>query len=686
MVKAIDEGLRAPPPMTCLQWVNTNGYVSVGASPGPYDINRLPYAREVFEAVDDPTVRRMTIMKGTQVGATETYIQILGYFIDRNPRLTMLVFPTATTVQQMNKLRIGPALRGMPAIANIEMTEEREPYQRKGGSALVTKIGAMTILWRGAGSDSQTDSWPAGLVIIDELDRCKAGTAYKALERNKTYVDGLGITLGNPGFAGEGIDAEYALSDQRKYHLPCPACGVFHVRTFSRVRWRGVQRDGTVGPDSRDINVDPEQAAATAVYKCAACHALIPPSENMAQLRRGVWVPKSWELVVNADGSAYAERPPDVAPKSHRGWHWPELISPLIPSPYAPAAKDFVALKGIITPEFASHKEGRAWRAKATGKVNLEPLLSRVAPGHRLGFVPGEAVALVAGIDRQDRSLYAHVTAIGAKMRRVWTVWYESLEAPLGHGLNVLDGLLSRVWQRTDGRLMRISQAVIDSGDGDHQREVYEYAGSRPSVWALKAFGKDRSSKYMKTAHELVTLDPRSLGFAPRHPVKLLKINSHAWKMWTHRAIGLALPHDGFVATADDDAEVVKEDMARAASEAMEWVFPADADENYLRHIASEECVLTENRKRGGRTSSGSLVPSYEWKLRDGFPENHYFDAAVYSIATAHACGGAHLESSIGVEVKRETASLEKNHEEQEENLQVQRPSLLSGMRRSSLL
>lgn len=514
MVKAIDEGLRAPPPMTCLQWVNTNGYVSVGASPGPYDINRLPYAREVFEAVDDPTVRRMTIMKGTQVGATETYIQILGYFIDRNPRLTMLVFPTATTVQQMNKLRIGPALRGMPAIANIEMTEEREPYQRKGGSALVTKIGAMTILWRGAGSDSQTDSWPAGLVIIDELDRCKAGTAYKALERNKTYVDGLGITLGNPGFAGEGIDAEYALSDQRKYHLPCPACGVFHVRTFSRVRWRGVQRDGTVGPDSRDINVDPEQAAATAVYKCAACHALIPPSENMAQLRRGVWVPKSWELVVNADGSAYAERPPDVAPKSHRGWHWPELISPLIPSPYAPAAKDFVALKGIITPEFASHKEGRAWRAKATGKVNLEPLLSRVAPGHRLGFVPGEAVALVAGIDRQDRSLYAHVTAIGAKMRRVWTVWYESLEAPLGHGLNVLDGLLSRVWQRTDGRLMRISQAVIDSGDGDHQREVYEYAGSRPSVWALKAFGKDRSSKYMKTAHELVTLDPRSLGFA----------------------------------------------------------------------------------------------------------------------------------------------------------------------------
>ncbi len=49
------------------------------------------------------------------------------------------------------------------------------------------------------------------------------------------------------------IDATYAESDQRKYHLPCPHCGVMLVPRWAQVKW-------------------PPQKPAEAWYECELCH------------------------------------------------------------------------------------------------------------------------------------------------------------------------------------------------------------------------------------------------------------------------------------------------------------------------------------------------------------------------------------------------------------------------------
>jgi phage terminase large subunit GpA-like protein len=129
--------LFAPPPdITVSQWATRNRVLPKGTTsrPGPFKPEKFQI--ELMDAILDPTVRRVVVMKSTQVGFSDGVLNnVLGYFIDIDPRTIMMVQPTIQNAEQYGKKRITPMIQACPALR----AKIKDPTSRRSGNTLALK-------------------------------------------------------------------------------------------------------------------------------------------------------------------------------------------------------------------------------------------------------------------------------------------------------------------------------------------------------------------------------------------------------------------------------------------------------------------------------------------------------------------------------------------------------------------
>src|SRR5262249_5739435 len=93
-----------------------------------------------------------------------------------------------------------------------------------------------------------------------------------ALKRTTAYRRRRRVFMtSSPTLEQAPIHVWFLRGDQRRYHVPCPACGVLQPYRWSHVTW---------------TNDDPT----TARIHCEACDYAIDDAERVALLSRGEWV------------------------------------------------------------------------------------------------------------------------------------------------------------------------------------------------------------------------------------------------------------------------------------------------------------------------------------------------------------------------------------------------------------
>lgn len=636
-------------------WAERHYRVTTGDFRGPFSLDRTPYLRGLLDAIADPAVRVVAVKKGSQVGGTLALRAALFWWVDSVGGTCMYVLPKDDAAGEQCKLRILPAVEACDPIRARIITGKGES-----ASKLLRFSPATDIVFRGAMTERNLESLDADLVYVDEVDRCPPRTCHLAKQRGKTLAQSKVVLCGKPGLAGEGVDREYDLSDRRRYLLPCPACGVYHERTFARVRWHGRNREGEIGWDSRDLTSPAQVVRETACLRCPnlACRARIGPDANLWQLSLGVWAAQGQSVApLRPRLTRRGVQPGPDAPPADRwhdtpgtlggkafasdqaGFHVPELISGVaVGGPYAGVAGDFVERGGVMDADVLADRLGLAY-----SPVSRPPEVSQLRkatcgenPLHA-GQVPDEAVALIAAVDVQIGHAFVAVTAYAARMRTRWLVWYEQVPCPEGTGLATLDELLyRRVFTRQDGAGMRVVSRGIDSGD--RTAEVYDYCRARPQCYAIKGVGEDPRGR-LDTPHQwrLITLSPdgrRKL----EPPVSLLKVNAHHWRSWVLRRLGIDAGEKDPALLDEDEPERTPGETVTA------WRLPRDVTDEYLEQLTAEE--LVETRGPGGRVK-------HEWRLRPGRRHNHWFDVAVYTEALAHARGVHTLDRPCGLETPK---------------------------------
>lgn len=109
----------APPPeLTVSEWADRERILSAESSsePGQWSTDRVPYAREIMNAVNDPDCHDIVIMSASQIGKTEILNNIIGYYIDYDPSPMMMMQPTLEMGQTWSKDRFAPMIRDTPCL------------------------------------------------------------------------------------------------------------------------------------------------------------------------------------------------------------------------------------------------------------------------------------------------------------------------------------------------------------------------------------------------------------------------------------------------------------------------------------------------------------------------------------------------------------------------------------------
>lgn len=617
------------PALTVSQWADAYAFFrDVGGAKVKWETSRAPYTREPMDATFDPEVSEITVKMCEQMGKTEMIQRIVQATIDQRPTRIQIVYPNDRVAKNQIKRKLLPALKLTPKTA-------ARMGGRKNQDALTLEFDRTEIQTSGSNSPANVEGFAFGLSIIDELDRCEPDTEERTAGRGAALQRSLRIKVSTPTEADVGIDASYARSDRRRYHVPCPHCFRYDIRRFDDLRWPGRLKDGREVERSRDFGATEEVAEAGAFIVCKHCDKPIRHDSNLWQLRLGVWVPDGCTIgILKASAKGDHVVPAFVgvpAARRHRGYELTGLYRcfPSGVNPYGKMAAGLVQFRGNPTPEWWNRRAGLAHTPKgetadiATLKRACTPV---VQGGYRFGTAPAWAVALVIAVDVQPNDVWATVYALGAgddpDGQACGLVWCDSIPAPVGLGFSGVDALLERAFPRAGGGTLRAIGGPMDSGH--RKEEVWAWGrrgGHRVVVRGLGGgTGRGNIESLIRWTHPEKLAD----GKTPRPDgVKVLQVNTHAWKQ-------------SAVSILQNAGKGPSDDATAALGGAMRLFLPEDTPMSWMAQVTSEQLVTV--RRHG--------FVERHWQLKSGHTANHYFDDLVYFLAFCHAKGGPSLRDS----------------------------------------
>jgi len=384
------------------------------------------------------------------------------------------------------------------------------------------------------------------------------------------------------------IEREFELSDQQRYHVPCPHCGALQWLKFERLRWKPGR---------------PESAA----YLCEHC------DEPIAERH------KTWMMAEENGACWMATAEPEQADDARRGgligFHINGLYSPLgwlsweeIARRWEQAQGNDAALKTIKNTVL-----GETWQERGEAP-DWQRLYDR-REDWKLGSAPEGVLILTAGADVQRDRIEIDIWGWGRNLES-WLVDHVVLDGDTARPeiWASLSDFLRRTWPHVSGVPMALARLAIDSGDGATTDAVYAWARSagRGQVVPIKGMGGfDRSTPVDGPTFVEATEGGRKI----RRGVRLWKVSVSVFKSETYRFLRLSAP--------------TEEERAEGASWPGGFVhLPKGTTAEWIKQLTAEQLMTV-------RTRAG--YSKLEWQqMRE---RNEALDCRVYARAAAWLIG-----------------------------------------------
>jgi phage terminase large subunit GpA-like protein len=593
----------APPPMLTIgEWADAKRRLSSEASaePGQWRTDRAAYQRGIMDTISDPEVESIVVMSSAQVGKTEMLLNTVGFHVEQDPAPIMVVMPTERDAETWSKDRFSPMARDTPCL----LGRIANPRSRDGNNKILHKKfpgGHLTIV--GANAPSGLASRPIRILLCDEVDRypfsagAEGDPVNLAKKRTVTFWNRKIVLVSTPTIRGASrIEAAYEESDQRRFWVPCPACGESQTLVWPQVRW--------------DRDPAGKHRPETARYECLACGAPWSDAVRWSAIRAGAW---------------RAEAPfAGIA-----GFHLNEIYSSWVS--LESMVRTFLSAKDHgdeAMKTFVNTSLGETWME--TGEAPDWQRLYERREEWQLGTVPSGGLFLTAGADVQKDRIEVSVWAWGRGLTS-WFVDHLIIAGGPEHAASwaELSALLGRTWPHAHGAQLGLAKLGIDSGYESPAVYAWARAAGQAQVAPLKGVeGFNRAAPVMGPSFVDVTENGRKL----RRGARLWTVAVATFKSETYRFLRLGRPTD--------------EDIAGGAQYPAGFVhLPRGLEAEWLKQLVAEQLV-TVKTKRG--------FQRLEWqKLRE---RNEVLDCRVYARAAAWIAGADRwgeakwrdLESQLG--------------------------------------
>ena len=589
-------GLAPDPALTVSEWADRHRILSSRAASeaGPYRTARTPFMRAIMDALSPSSpAQRVVFMKAAQVGATEAGNNWIGFAMHRAPGPFLAVQPTVDLAKRLSQQRIDPLIEESPELRELVMPSRSRD---SGNTILGKRFPGGQLVLTGANSAVGLRSMPARWVFLDEVDAYPGDLDGEgdpiALAEARTISFGHRSKVflaSTPTIKGlSRIEREYEMSDQQRYHVPCPHCGGMQWLQFERLRWEKGQ---------------PE----TARYICEHCEEPIAERHKTAMMDEAsgaCWMPTAdAETIANAKAAGVV------------GYHISGLYSPLgwlsweeIARGWEQAVGNDAAMKTLKNTVL-----GETWQEKGEAP-DWQRLYDR-REDWQLGMAPEGVLVLTGGADVQRDRIEIDVWGWGRNLRS-WLVDHIVIEGDTARPeiWAKLTEFLNTTWPHEGGANMALARMAIDSGDGVTTDAVYSWVRSvgRGQVLAVKGVaGFDRSTPVDGPTYVETTEGGRKL----RRGVQLWKVAGAVFKSETYRFLRLNAP--------------TEEDIAAGSEWPTGYIhIPKGTPAEWMKQLTAEQLMTIKTRQG---------FQKLEWqKSRD---RNEALDCRVYARASAWLMG-----------------------------------------------
>jgi len=456
---------KPPKKLSLSEWADEYAYLSAESSAEGGRWHTLPYQKAIMDAITDPKIEQVTVMKSARVGYSKILNHIIAYHIHQDPCGIMVVQPTIEDAAGYSKEEIAPMIRDTKVLTNLVSDAKTRDsnntiLQKQFPGGVLSLVGANSA--RGFRRVSrrivlfdETDGYPASAGT--EGDQIKLGIARTQYFWNRKIVAGSTPTIKD----FSRIERLFDQSDQRRYYVPCPHCNHMQYLRWPNMRWE---------------NDDPS----TASYACEECGALIPHSKKRWMVERGEW------------------RPTQPGNGRHVGFHVWAAYSYSPNAEWSNLVEEFLLSKN--DPEqlktWINTTLGECWEDEYASKVGADGLMERAATeNYKRGEPPNLALMLSLGCDVQDDRLSMSIWGIGRNEEMFLVDRKVIYGSPARADVwKQLDEVLMDKYKNDEGFEMKIEAAAIDTG-GHFTQEVYQYVRERSHLGLIGIKGVGQKGK-----------------------------------------------------------------------------------------------------------------------------------------------------------------------------------------------
>lgn len=431
-------------------------------------IRLWPYQRGIADAISNPEIERVTVVKSARLGYTTLLTGMIASYVANDPAQILVVLPTDDDCRDYVVSEVEPVFAASPTLRG-RLSHDGQAQKRN--TITSRRFPGGSIKFVGANAPRNLRRHNVRVLIIDEAAAMDAASeagsvVSRAITRTKGFDDRKIIMGSTPLDETSNVLLSYATSDRARFEVPCPSCG-----TFAFIEWRHIEWQ----PNRPD----------TAGFRCPSCHELIEERHKPSMIGNGRWIARNPEV------------------RDHAGFLINALVSPLPNASWARLVGEFLAAKDdpdLLKP-FVNETLAEAWHGDASDvdddvlRRSAEPIgLNVPTEDGEPRPIPADVLAVTVGTDVQDDRLELSVVgwsptqAFVLEHRVIWGS-PDDEETWRQH-----DDVANARWTHPLGGALKVDAAVVDSGDGDWTETVYRYCfpRARRRIMAGKGVGGSR--------------------------------------------------------------------------------------------------------------------------------------------------------------------------------------------------
>lgn len=262
--------------------------------PGQFSYDRTPYLREVVDCLrpDHPS-REIAVMKGAQIGFSTGVIENgIGWLISEHPCSILLAARDEDLVKDMMDKKIDQMITSCGLRDQMRASTQRARNQRTGDTSKGKEFAGGSLRAFSIQKPGRMRQISVQVGFLDDfeaapVDKTAGGAASLFRTRFKSYGDSKKIFwISTPEVKHlSNIEPLFLRGDQRKYHVPCPACGEYIV-----LEWRVIGANGKKAGIVWEIEND-ELIEDSVGYVCQSCGEFFSEGHKYDMNLAGEWKP-----------------------------------------------------------------------------------------------------------------------------------------------------------------------------------------------------------------------------------------------------------------------------------------------------------------------------------------------------------------------------------------------------------